>query len=175
MGRSSRRYFIWTEADIPSPPMFQKSTIKRFDSSLKASCYFCLVPHFFERVTVTGMWYKDAVLEYDALCPGCICSLYNFNRRQLMATYSLSSRRFPGRDDGLANQISKHQPHTVCLEHCREGNCKSTPPSIIIQLLTTPLLNKWGQLPQEFMNSLISSIKSRFKACISARGQHTPY
>ncbi|GBN82612.1 hypothetical protein AVEN_122095-1 [Araneus ventricosus] len=47
-------------------------------------------------------------------------------------------------------------------------------PPRTIQEMKTALLNEWDQLPQEMINCLISSMKSRCKACISVRGDHTP-
>ncbi|GBO03203.1 hypothetical protein AVEN_228325-1 [Araneus ventricosus] len=41
------------------------------------------------------------------------------------------------------------------------------PPPRTIQEMKTALLNEWDQLPQEMINCLISSMKSRCKACIS--------
>ncbi|GBL83499.1 hypothetical protein AVEN_196350-1 [Araneus ventricosus] len=41
------------------------------------------------------------------------------------------------------------------------------PPLRTIQEMKTALLNEWNQLIQEMINCLISSMKSRCKACIS--------
>ncbi|GBO18265.1 hypothetical protein AVEN_51889-1 [Araneus ventricosus] len=48
------------------------------------------------------------------------------------------------------------------------------PPPKTIQEMKTALLNEWDQLPQEMINCIISSMKSRCKACISVRGAILP-
>ncbi|GBN24545.1 hypothetical protein AVEN_242082-1 [Araneus ventricosus] len=70
---------------------------------------------------------------------------------------------------------ARSQPYRTCLGRSGEGNCNSQPPRRTIQEMKTALLNEWDQLPQEMINCLISSMKSRCKACISAIGEHTPY
>ncbi|GBM39245.1 hypothetical protein AVEN_43646-1 [Araneus ventricosus] len=48
-------------------------------------------------------------------------------------------------------------------------------PTRTIQEMKTALMNEWEKLPQEMINCLISSMKSRCETCISVRVDHTPY
>ncbi|GBM39741.1 Transposable element Tc1 transposase [Araneus ventricosus] len=139
--------------------------------------------HVFERGTVTGVRYWDEILE-----PYVRLERYVFKGAVGLEFILMDDNARPHRallvDEFLESEDIRRMdwparsPDLNPIEHVWDalgGNCNSQPPPRTIQEMKTALLNEWDQLPQEMINCLISSIKSRCKACISVRGDHTPY
>ncbi|GBM45040.1 Transposable element Tc1 transposase [Araneus ventricosus] len=133
--------------------------------------------HIFERVTVTGVRYRDEILEpyarlfRDALGPEFI--LMDDNARPHRA---LLANEFQESEDIRRMDWPARSPDLNPIEHFWDalGRAIATrnPPPRTIQEMKAALLNEWDQL---LINCLISSMKSRCKASIPVRGNHTPY
>ncbi|GBL94421.1 hypothetical protein AVEN_7387-1 [Araneus ventricosus] len=136
--------------------------------------------HVFERGTVTGVRYRDEIVEpYVRLFRGAVGPefiLMDDNERPHRA---LLVDEFLENEDIRRMDWPARSPNLNLIEHVWDalGRAIATrnPPPRTIQEMKTALLNEWDQLPQEMINCLISSMKSRCKACISVRGDHTPY
>ncbi|GBM33737.1 hypothetical protein AVEN_47042-1 [Araneus ventricosus] len=136
--------------------------------------------HVFEKGTVTGVRYRDEILESyvrlfrSAVGPEFILMDDNARpHRALLVDEFLQSKDIRRMD------WPARYPDLDPIEHVWDalGGAIATrnPPPRIIQEMKTALLDEWDQLPQEMLNSLISSMKSCCKACISVRGDHNPY
>ncbi|GBO43095.1 hypothetical protein AVEN_104873-1 [Araneus ventricosus] len=136
--------------------------------------------HVFERGTVTGVRYRDEILEpYVRLFRGAVgpeLILMDDNARPHRA---LLVDEFLESEDIRWMDWPPTSPDLNPIEHFWDalGRAIAThnAPPRTIQEMKTALLNEWDQLPQEMINCLISSMKSRCKACIYVRGDHTPY
>ncbi|GBM55183.1 Transposable element Tc1 transposase [Araneus ventricosus] len=134
--------------------------------------------HVFERGTVTGVRYRDEILEpyvrlfRGAVGPGFI--LMDDNARPHRA---LLVDEFLESEDIRRMNWPARYPDLNPIEHVWDALERAiathNPLPRTIQEMKTALLNEWDQLPQEMINCLISSMKLRCKACISARGDHT--
>ncbi|GBM71182.1 Transposable element Tcb2 transposase [Araneus ventricosus] len=184
LNTDSRRTFIWREPGTRYPP----SNVREIDhyggGGLMVWAGIMLdgrTPlHVFERGTVTGVRYRDEILEpYVRLFRGAVGSefiLMDYNarpHRALLVDEFLESENIRRMD------LSARSPDLSPIEHVWDalGRAITTrnPLSRTIQEMKTALLNEWGQLPQEMINCLITSMKSLCKACISVRGDHTSY
>ena len=136
--------------------------------------------HVFERGTVTAVRYRDEVLEpYVRLFRGEVnpdIILMDDNARPHRAHLV---DEFLESEDILRMDWPARSRDLNPIEHAWDalGRAIATrnPPPRTIHGLKTALLNKWDKLPKELIHSLISSMKSRCEACISVRGDHTPY
>ncbi|GBN14676.1 Transposable element Tcb2 transposase [Araneus ventricosus] len=184
LNTDSRRTFIWREPGtcyLPSnvreiDPYGGRGSMVWADIMLDGRTPL----HVFERDTVTGMRYRDEILEpYVRLFRGAVGPefiLMNDNARPLRA---LLVDEFLESENIRRMDWSATSPDLNPIEHVWDAlgraNATRNPPPRTIQEMKTALLNEWDQLPQEMINCLISSMKSRCKACISAREDHTPY
>ncbi|GBM53287.1 hypothetical protein AVEN_52312-1 [Araneus ventricosus] len=121
--------------------------------------------HVFERGTVTGVRYRDEILEpYVRLFRGAVGPefiLMDDNTRphrallvdEFIESEDISRMDWPGRSPDL-NPIEN-----VCDALGRAIATRNPPPRTSLEMKTT-LLNEWDQLPQEMINCLISSMKS---------------
>ncbi|GBM93146.1 hypothetical protein AVEN_27385-1 [Araneus ventricosus] len=138
--------------------------------------------HVFERGTVTGVRYRDEILEpYVRLFRGAVGPefiLMDDNARPHRAS-RIFFHEFLESGDIRRMDWPARSPYLNPIQHVWDvlGRAIATrnPLPRTIQEMKTALLNEWDQLPQEMINCLISSMKSRCKACISVRGDHTPY
>ncbi|GBO09335.1 hypothetical protein AVEN_186502-1 [Araneus ventricosus] len=135
--------------------------------------------HIFERVTVTGVRYRDEILEtYVRLLRGAVGPEFILMDNNAKPHRVLLVDEFLESEDIHRMDWPDRSPDLNPIEHVWDvlGRAIATrnPPPRTIQKMKRPLLNEWEKLPQEMINCLISSMKSRSKACISVRGDHTP-
>ncbi|GBM58914.1 hypothetical protein AVEN_80714-1 [Araneus ventricosus] len=136
--------------------------------------------HVFERGTVTGVRYRDEILEpYVRLFRGAVGPEFILMGDNARPHRALLVEEFLESEDIRRVDWPVRSPDHNPIEHVWDALGKAietrNPPPRTIQEMKTALLNEWGQLPQEMINCLILSMKSRCKACISVRGDHTPY
>ncbi|GBN10985.1 hypothetical protein AVEN_13649-1 [Araneus ventricosus] len=136
--------------------------------------------HVFERGTVTGVRYRDEILEpYVRLSRGAVGPEFILMDDNARPHRALLVDEFLESEDIRWMEWPARSPDLNPIEHVWDalGRAIATrnPPPRTIQEMKTALLNEWDQLPQEMINCLISSMKSRCKPCISVRGDHTPY
>ncbi|GBM10610.1 Transposable element Tc1 transposase [Araneus ventricosus] len=182
LNTDSRRTFIWREPGTRYLP----SNVREIDhygggglmvwASIMSDGRTPL--HVFERGTVTDVRYRDEILEpYVCLFRGAVVFILMDDNarphRALLVDEFLESEHIRRMD------LPARSPDLNPIEHVwdalgREIATRNPPPRTI-QEMKTALLNEWDQLPQEMISCLISSMKSRCKACISVRGDHTPY
>ncbi|GBM26092.1 hypothetical protein AVEN_12851-1 [Araneus ventricosus] len=135
--------------------------------------------HVFERGTVTDVRYRDDILEpYVRLFRGAVGPEFILMDDNARLHRALLVDEFLESEDILRIDWPARSPDFNPIEHVWDalGRAIATrnPPPRTIQEMKTALLNEWDQLTQEMINCLISSMKSRCKACISVRGDHTP-
>ncbi|GBM04250.1 Transposable element Tc1 transposase [Araneus ventricosus] len=136
--------------------------------------------HVFERGTVTGVRYRDEILEpYVRLFRGAVGPEFILMDDNVRPPRALLVDEILESEDIRRMDSPARSPDLNPIEHVwdalgRAIATRNTPPRFIQEMITA-LLNAWDQLPQEMINCLISSMKSRCKACISVRGDHTPY
>ncbi|GBM14601.1 Transposable element Tcb2 transposase [Araneus ventricosus] len=179
-----RRTFIWREPG----PCYLPSNVREIDhyggGGLMVWAGIMLdgrTPlHVFERGTVTGVRYRDEILEsYVRLFRGAVGPefiLMDDNARphraflvdEFLESEDIRRMDWPARS-------SDFNPIEHVWEALGREIAARNPPPRTIQEMKTALLNEWDQLPQEMINCLISSMKSCCKACISVRGDHTRY
>ncbi|GBO36068.1 hypothetical protein AVEN_187631-1 [Araneus ventricosus] len=141
----------------------------------------CRTPlHVFDRATVTGVRYRDEILEpYVRLFRGAVGPEFILMDDNAGLHRTLLVDEFLESEDIRRMDWPARSPDLNPIEHIWDalGRAIATrnPLPRTIQEMKTALLNEWDQLQQEMINCLISSMKSRCKACISARGDHTPY
>ncbi|GBN43854.1 hypothetical protein AVEN_10997-1 [Araneus ventricosus] len=128
----------------------------------------------FERGTVTGVRYRNKILVLCRLFRGAVGPefiLMNDNARPHRA---LLVDQFLESEDIRRMDWPARSPDLNPIEHVWDalGRAIATrnPPPRTNQEMKTALLNEWDQLPQEMINCLISSMKSRCKASISETG-----
>ncbi|GBO24609.1 Transposable element Tc1 transposase [Araneus ventricosus] len=136
--------------------------------------------HVSERGTVTGARYRDEILEpYVRLFRGAVGPEFILMDDNTRPHRALLVDEFLESEDIHPIDWRARPPDLNPIEHVWDalGMAIATrnPPPRAIQEMETELLNERGRLPQEMINCLISSMKSRCKACISVRGDHTPY
>ncbi|GBL87387.1 hypothetical protein AVEN_118335-1 [Araneus ventricosus] len=138
--------------------------------------------HVFERGTVTGVRYRDEILEpYVRLFRGAVGPEFILMDDNARPHRALLVDEFLESEDIRQMDWPARSPDLNPIEHVwgalgRAIATRNPPPRTSVENeLKTSLLNEWDQLPQEMINCLISSMKSRCKACISVRGDHTPY
>ncbi|GBL86859.1 hypothetical protein AVEN_96083-1 [Araneus ventricosus] len=127
--------------------------------------------HVFERGTVTGVRYRDEILEpYVRLFRGAVGPEFI-----LMGDRALLVDEFLKSEDIRRMDWPARSPDLNPIQHVwdalRRAIATRNPPPRTIQEMKTTLLNEWDQLPQEMINCLTSSMKSRCKAC--KRGPYT--
>ncbi|GBM29736.1 Transposable element Tcb2 transposase [Araneus ventricosus] len=136
--------------------------------------------HVFERGTVTGVRYRDEILEpYVRLFRGAVGPEFILMDNNARPHRALLIDEFLESENIRRMDWQARSPDLNPIEHVwnalgRAIATRNPPPRNILEMKTA-LLNEWDQLPQEMINCLISSMKSRCKACISVRGAHTPY
>lgn len=180
----SRRTFIWRERGTRYLP----SNVREIDhyggGGLMVWAGIMLdgrTPlHVFDSGTVTGVRYRDEVLEpYVRLFRGAVGPEFILMDDNARPHRALLLDEFLESEDIRRMDWPSRSPDLNPIEHVWDGLGRAiasrNPPPRTIQGLKTALLNEWDQLPQEFINCLISSMKSRCEACISVRGDHTPY
>ncbi|GBL90616.1 hypothetical protein AVEN_219292-1 [Araneus ventricosus] len=135
--------------------------------------------HVFERGTVTGVRYSDEILEPNVrLFRGAVGPEFILMDDNARPHRALLVDEFLESEDIHRMDWATRSPDFNPIEHVWDalGRAIATlnPPPRTIQEMKTALLNEWDQLPQEIINCLISSMKSRCNACVSVRGDHTP-
>ncbi|GBM97616.1 hypothetical protein AVEN_165874-1 [Araneus ventricosus] len=135
--------------------------------------------HVFERVTVTGVRYRDEILEpYVHLFRGAVGPEFISVDDNARPHGALLVDEFLESEDIRRMDWPARSPDLNPIQHIWNalGRAITTrnPPPRTIQEMKAVLLNERDQFPQEMINCLISSMKSRCKACISVRGDHTP-
>ncbi|GBL86858.1 hypothetical protein AVEN_96083-2 [Araneus ventricosus] len=120
--------------------------------------------HVFERGTVTGVRYRDEILEpYVRLFRGAVGPEFI-----LMGDRALLVDEFLKSEDIRRMDWPARSPDLNPIQHVwdalRRAIATRNPPPRTIQEMKTTLLNEWDQLPQEMINCLTSSMKSRCKA-----------
>ncbi|GBL87031.1 Transposable element Tcb2 transposase [Araneus ventricosus] len=184
LNTDSRRTFIWREPGTRYLP----SNVREIDhydgGDLMVWAGIMLdgrTPlHVFERGTVTGVRYRDEILEpYVRLFRGAVGPEFILMDDNARPHRALLVDEFLESEDIRRMDWPARSQDLNPIEHVWDvlGRAIATrnPPPRTIQEMKTALLNEWDQLPQEMINCLISSMKSRCKACISIRGDHAPY
>ncbi|GBN12477.1 Transposable element Tc1 transposase [Araneus ventricosus] len=183
LNTDSRRTFIWREPGTRYLP----SNVREIDlyggGGLMVWAGILLddrTPlHVFERDNVSGVRYRDEILEpYVRLFRGAVGP--EFNGFNLMDDNARPHRallvdKFLESEDIRRMDWPARSPDLNPIEYVWGEKLELATPLRTIQEMKTALLNEWDQLPQEMINCLISSMKSRCKAYISVRGDHTPY
>ncbi|GBN48829.1 Transposable element Tc1 transposase [Araneus ventricosus] len=136
--------------------------------------------HVFERGTVTGVRYRDEILEpYVRLFRGAVLPEFILMEDNARPHRALLVDEFLESEDIRRTDWPARSPDLNPIEHVwdalRRAIATRKPPPRTIQEMKTAFLNEWDQLPQEMINCVISSMKSHCKACITVRGDHTPY
>ncbi|GBM64168.1 Transposable element Tcb2 transposase [Araneus ventricosus] len=183
LNTDSRLTFIWREPGIRYLP----SNVREIDHCggeglmVWAGMLEVRTPlHVFERGTVTGVRYRDEILEpYVYFFRGAVGPEFILMDGNTRPHRALLVDEFLESEDIRRMDWPARSPDLNPIEHVWDalGRAIATrhPLPRTIQEMKTALLNEWDQLPQEMINCLISSMKSRCKACISVRGDHTPY
>ncbi|GBO10113.1 Transposable element Tc1 transposase [Araneus ventricosus] len=184
LNTDSRRTFIWREPGTCYLP----SNVRKIDhygggvlmvwSGIMLDGRTPL--HVFERGTVTGVRYRDEILEpYVRLLRGAVDTEFILMDDNARPHRAVLVDEFIESEDIHRMDWPARSPDVNPIEHVWDalGRAIATrnPPPKTIQEMKTVFLNEWDHLPQEIINCLISSIKSRCKACISVRGDHTSY
>ncbi|GBN59779.1 Transposable element Tcb2 transposase [Araneus ventricosus] len=184
LNTDSRRTFIWREPGTRYLPSNVRDIDHYGGGGLMVWAGIMLdgrAPlHVFERGTVTGVRYRYEILEpYVRLFRGVVGPefiLMDDNERPHRA---LLVDEFLESEDIRWMDWPARSPDLNPIQHVwdalRRAIATRNLPPRTIQEMETALLNEWDQLPQEMINCLISSMKSRCKPCISVRGNHTPY
>ncbi|GBO02153.1 hypothetical protein AVEN_203621-1 [Araneus ventricosus] len=128
--------------------------------------------HVFERGIVTGVRYRDEILEpYVRLFRGAVGPVFILMDDNARPHRALLVDEFLESGDIRRMDWPARSPDLNPIEHVWDvlGRAIATrnPPPRTTKEMKTELLNEWDQLPQEMIKCLISSIKSRCKACIS--------
>ncbi|GFW67493.1 transposable element Tc1 transposase [Trichonephila clavipes] len=136
--------------------------------------------HIFERCPVTGVRYRDEVLEPNVhLFRGSCGPKFILTDNNPRPHRTLLVDEFLERDDIRHMDWPTRSPDLDPIEHVWDALGSAipihNPPPRTTRELKTALLNDWDQLQQELINCLISSMTSRCEACIAERGGHTPY
>ncbi|GBN89302.1 hypothetical protein AVEN_263296-1 [Araneus ventricosus] len=136
--------------------------------------------HVFERGTLTGVRYRDEILQpYVRLFRGAIGPEFILMDDNSRPHRALLVDEFLESEDIRRMDWTARSPDFNPIEHVWDALGRAIPtrnplPRTIQEMKTT-LLKEWDQLPQEMINCLVSNMKSCCKACISVRGDHTPY
>ncbi|GBN43219.1 Transposable element Tcb2 transposase [Araneus ventricosus] len=184
LNTDSRRTFIWREPRTRYLP----SNVREIDhyggGGLMVWAGIMLdgrTPlHVFERGTVTGVRYRDEILEpYVRLFRGAVGPEFILMDDNARPHRALLVDEFLESEDIRRMDWPARSPDLNPIEHAwdalgRAIATRNSPPRTI-QEMKTALLNEWEKLTQEVINCLISIMKSRCKAYISVRGDHTPY
>lgn len=126
--------------------------------------------HVLERGTVTGVRYKNAVLEpYVCLFKGSVIPDFilmgknSHSQRAHLFDDFLESEDIHWMDWSPDLNPRPSFRSSSCLKRFRKNNCHShpPPPPRTIQDLKTTSLNEWDTLPQELISCFVSSMKSR--------------
>ncbi|GBM60678.1 Transposable element Tcb2 transposase [Araneus ventricosus] len=186
LNTDSRRMFIWREPGTRYLP----SNVREIDHygggglmvwagiMLDGRTPLRISPY--ERGTVTGVRYREEILEpYALLFRGAVGPKFILMDVKARPHKALLVDEFLESEDIRRMDWPARSPDLNPIEHVWDalGRAIATrnPPPRTIQEMKTALLNEWDQLPQEMINCLISSMKSRCKACISVRGDHSLY
>ncbi|GBL99184.1 Transposable element Tc1 transposase [Araneus ventricosus] len=183
LNTNSRRPFIWREPGTRYLP----SNVREIDhyggGGLMVWAGIMLdgqTPlHVFERGTVTGVRYRDEILEpyvrpfRGAVGPEFILMDDNARPYRALLVDDFLESEDIRRMDWTARYPDLNPTEHVWDDLGRAIATRNPPPCGTSQEMKTVLLNEWDQLPQELINCLISSMKSRCKASISVRGDHT--
>ncbi|GBM23009.1 Transposable element Tc1 transposase [Araneus ventricosus] len=179
LNTDSRRTFIWREPATRYLPSNVREINHYGGGGLMVWAGIMLdgrTPlHVFERGTVTGIRYSDEILEpYVRLFRGAVGPEFILMDDNARAHGALLVDEFLESEDIRRMDWPARSPDLNPIEHVWDalGRVIATRNP---QEMKTALLNEWDQLPKEMINCLISSVKSRCKACIYVRGDHTPY
>lgn len=180
----SRRTLIWREPGTRNQPrnMVERDQFRSQGLMVWAgiSLNGSTALHIFEGGTLTGLRYRDEILERyvrpQASSYGRNLIFMDDNARQHRATlvneylreHGIGRMEWPARSpdlnpikhvwDALGRRVSSLQP----------------PPRSLSELKSA-LLQQWSLIPVELIPSLINSMGGRCEVCIAVRGDHTPY
>jgi len=136
--------------------------------------------HVFTGGTLTGERYRDEILEpYVRLFRGAYGPQFIFmddnapsHRANLVSEYleseDIQRMQWPARSPDL-NPI-EHLWDVMGRRIAAHHNAPRT-----LQGLKDSLIKEWNLIPNDIINNLINSMRSRCKSCIAVRGDHTPY
>lgn len=184
LNTDSRRTFIWREPGTRYVPCNVREINSYRGGGVMVWAGIMLdgrTPlHFFDRGTVTGVKYRDEVLEpYVRLFRGAVGPEFILQDDNARPHRALLVDEFLESEDIRRMDWPARSPDLNPIEHVWDalGRAVATrnPPPRTIKELKTALLNEWDQLPQTLINCLISSMTSRCEACMAVRGDHTPY
>ncbi|GBN95070.1 Transposable element Tc1 transposase [Araneus ventricosus] len=184
LNTDSRRTFIWREPGTRYLPSNVREIGHYGGGGLMVWAGIMLdgrTPlHVFERGIVTGVRYRDEIFEpYVRLFRAVVGPEFILMDDNAKPHRALLVDEFLESEDIRRMDWSERSPDLNPIEHVWDALGRAIATRNLsprtIQEMKTALLNEWDQLPQEMINCLISSMKSRCKACISVRGYHTPY
>ncbi|UYV60868.1 hypothetical protein LAZ67_1002642 [Cordylochernes scorpioides] len=171
----SRRVFIWREPGTRYHP----SNIREIDSFRGGSLLTHTPPHF-SGGTLTAQRYRDEILEpylrpyRDQIGHNLIFMDDNArpHRARLVNEY-LQSENIRRMD------WPARSPDLNPIEHVwdalgRRIGARHPSPRTLVELRTA-LLEEWGLLPLDLLQSLVNSMRARCETLIAVRSDHTPY
>ena len=136
--------------------------------------------HIFTSATMNAVMYRDEVLDpYVKLFRGAIGNdflLMDDNARPHRAALVTDYLE----DEGIQRmEWPAYSPDLNPIEHVWDALGRRLaslqPPPSTLQELRGAIHREYTLLPQELLDNLIQSMENRCKACISVRGDHTPY
>ncbi|UYV64060.1 hypothetical protein LAZ67_2006425 [Cordylochernes scorpioides] len=184
LNSDSRRVFVWREVGTRNNPrnMVEKDPYRSQGFMVWAGIFLGgrTALHIFRQGTLTGQRYRDEILAAyvmpQALEMGENFLLMDDNARPhragvvdtFLQNHAIARMNWPARSpdlnpiehvwDNLGRRISSLQP----------------PPRNTHEL-ETALTQEWALIPQELINSLFLSMGHLCRACLSVKGDHTPY
>ncbi|UYV77583.1 hypothetical protein LAZ67_15001629 [Cordylochernes scorpioides] len=136
--------------------------------------------HIFRQGTLTGQRYRDEILAAyvmpQALEMGENVLLMYDNARPhragvvntFLQNHAIARMNWPARSPDL-------NPIEHVWDNLRRRISSLQPPPRNTHELETALTQEWALIPQELINFLIISMGHRCRACLSVKGDHTPY
>ncbi|GBL82680.1 Transcription factor Sox-6 [Araneus ventricosus] len=180
LNTDSRHTFIWREPGSRYLPSYVREIDHYGGGGLMVWTGIMLdgqtTLHVFERGTVTGVRYRDEILEaYVRLFRGAVVPEFILMDDNARPHRALLVDEFLESEDIRRMDWQARSPDLNPIEHVWDalGRAIATrnPPPGTIQEMKTALLNEWDQLPQEMINCLIS--RARWKAMTNSEKQ--PY
>lgn len=184
LNSDSRRVLIWREEGTRNLPSLVREISRFRDRGLMVWGGIMTNGrtelHIFQGGSVTARRYVDEVLEPQVrLFRGAVGPeflLMDDNARPHRA-YVVSE--YLQTEDITRMDWPPYSPDLNPIEHVwnasgRRIAARQIPPRTL-QELKSALLEEWRAIPQDLINTLVKSMKSRCEVCISVRGGHTPY
>ncbi|UYV83336.1 hypothetical protein LAZ67_23000615 [Cordylochernes scorpioides] len=180
LNSDSCRVFVWREVGTRNNPrnIVEKDPYRSQGFMVWAGIFLGgrTALHIFRQGTLTGQRYRDEILAAYHWKLGENFLLMDDNARPhragvvdtFLQNLAIARMNWPARSpdlnpiehvwDNLGRRISSLQPSS---RNTHE--------------LETALTQEWALIPQELINSLILSMGHRCRACLSVKGDHTPY